>query len=735
MPIDKALHLASLVLSGLGVAVVVAPVVCAANEASIDQGTPLEEIVVTAQKREERQQDAPVPTTALGGQTLIDSNQLRLQDYYTSVPGLNLTNNGGGQSVVAIRGLTTGAGANPTVGIVVDDAPFGSTRSLAGSFAPDIDPGDLARVEVLRGPQGTLYGASSLGGLIKFVTLEPSPDALSGYAQTDMDNVSHGDGVGYGVRGAINVPLSNTLAIRVSGFERQTPGYVDDSALHISGVNKDHVNGGRFSALWRPSQALSLKLSALFQNDGADGQSVVTLKPEIGDLQQLQVLPLGSYHNTLSSYTATLTANFDRVSLVSISGYSVNDYHSLVDAGPILAEFSAEPLYGVGGAESYHSARTSKFTQEVRLSASLRQRLDWLIGVFYTHEDSPTRDVYYAVNPVTLSVPGLILNDPYPTTYAEYAAFADLTYHFTDQFDVQIGGRESRNSQGYSETLTGPLDGILGFPSPAIEPPERTKDNFFTYLLTPRYKLSPDLMVYARLASGYRPGGPNSTCILFPVPCRFAADKTASYELGIKGETLDRMVSFDASMYYIDWNNIQLQVTSPSSGTLFYTNAGRAKSQGLELSVQAKPLAGLTVNAWAASNDATLTADFPANSAAFGVAGDRLPYSSRLSGNVSFEEDFPPAGRTTEFVGGAISYVGSRESEFTGSAQQSRPTLPAYAQSSMRAGVRYDSWMFNLIANNIADKRGALGLFASGPIQNVVLIQPRSVGLSISKTF
>jgi iron complex outermembrane receptor protein len=188
MPIHKSFRLAWLVLSGLGIAFGVAPVVSAANEASTDQGAGLEEIVVTAQKREERLQDVPIPTTAIAGQTLVDSNQLRIQDYYTSAPGLNLTNNGEGQSVISIRGLTTGAGANPTVGIVVDDAPFGSTRSMAGSFAPDIDPGDLARVEVLRGPQGTLYGASSLGGLVKFVTVDPSPDALSGRVQADTNN-------------------------------------------------------------------------------------------------------------------------------------------------------------------------------------------------------------------------------------------------------------------------------------------------------------------------------------------------------------------------------------------------------------------------------------------------------------------------------------------------------------------------------------------------------------------
>jgi iron complex outermembrane receptor protein len=337
--------------------------------------------------------------------------------------------------------------------------------------------------------------------------------------------------------------------------------------------------------LWRPSQDLSLKLSALFQNDGADRASVVTLRPGLGDLQQVQVLPLGRYHNAVRSYTATLTEKFDGVSQVSSSGYSVNNYHSQVDLSPFIGEFVAEPLYGVSGAENYHSARTSKFTQEIRLSGSLRQRLDWLIGVFYTHEDSPTRDVAYAVNPATLSVAGLIADDPYPTTYAEYAAFADLTYHFTDRFDVQIGGRESQNRQGYSEMLIGPAIILMGLASPAIEPLERTKDNSFTYLLTPRFKLSPDLMVYARLVSGYRPGGPNATCVLFPVPCQFAPDQTRSYELGIKGETPDRRLSFDASMYDIDWKDIQLAVTLPSNGLLFYTNAGDAKSQGVELSV------------------------------------------------------------------------------------------------------------------------------------------------------
>ena len=178
----------------------------------------IEEIIVTAQKRSERIQDVPVPVTSIDANQLVENNQVRFEDYYTSVPGLSFAPNNQ-NNYLAIRGIATGGFSNPTVGIVIDDVPFGGSTALGGGqVMPDIDPGDLARVEVLRGPQGTLYGASSMGGLIKFVTVDPSTDALSGRVQAGVSEVHNAGQAGYNVRGSLNVPINNTLAMSVSGF-------------------------------------------------------------------------------------------------------------------------------------------------------------------------------------------------------------------------------------------------------------------------------------------------------------------------------------------------------------------------------------------------------------------------------------------------------------------------------------------------------------------------------------
>jgi len=239
----------------------------------------LQEIVVTAQKRIERLQDVPVPVTALDAETLAQRNQNRLQDYFAAVPGLSLNAGsfgGGGQQNLSIRGLATGSFSNPTVGIAIDDVPFGASNQVAWGAAliPDLDPGDLDRIEVLRGPQGTLYGASSIGGLIKFVTRDPSVDGPSGRAQVLVNGVQHGE-LGYSARGSANVPISDVLAVRASGFTRRDPGYIANVSTGQHDVNRADVYGGRLSVLWKPSAAVSLKVAALLQNTEGDGNPAV----------------------------------------------------------------------------------------------------------------------------------------------------------------------------------------------------------------------------------------------------------------------------------------------------------------------------------------------------------------------------------------------------------------------------------------------------------------------------
>jgi outer membrane receptor protein involved in Fe transport len=240
-------------------------------------------------------------------------------------------------------------------------------------------------------------------------------------------------------------------------------------------------------------------------------------------------------------------------------------------------------------------------------------------------------------------------------------------------------------------------------------------------------------MVYARLASGYRAGGPNAAP---GAPHEYSPDKTQNYELGMKGDFLDHSLSLDASLYYINWKDIQLSLLTPNFFG-YNGNGSRAKSQGIEVSAESRPLTDLTIAAWIAFSDAHLTEALPTNNA-IGAPGDKLPYSNRFSGNFSVQQDFPLWRNAKGFVGGAVSYVGNREGEFASifSVSPQRQVFPAYARTDLRAGVKYDSWSMNLYVNNVADRRGILsgGLNAYPPYA-FNYIQPRAIGVSFAKTF
>ena len=724
--------------------------------AQVDQGTPgssslasdrssekkareegLTEIVVTAEKREERLQDVPVPVTAISAQTLVDNHELRIQDYYTRVPGLVVTSDdtdGGGPNL-AIRGISTGAYTNPTVGITVDDVPFGSSTVLGGGAqAPDLDPSDLARVEVLRGPQGTLYGVSSIGGLVKFVTLDPSTDAVSGHLQGDLSSVYNSAETGYGLRAGVNLPLSDTLAIRASGFARRDPGYIDNVETGQRGINQTTAEGGRLSALWRPSDNAVLKISALLQDTKAHGSSVVTTG--LSDLQQDTSRGAEGQERKLQAYSVSFKDKVGDVDVVSLTGFNVATLSGAVDITQQLGQFFTLPQFGVTGTAIEETGESKKFSQEIRLSGSFGQHFEWLVGGFYTRESSAYDGIILATNPVTGAKAGTWLSeDLFPTTYSEYAAFTDLTFLITDQFDIQVGGREGFNRQSYMETAYGVFDPIiLGVPSPVLQPEVDTKASSFTYLVTPRFKLSPDMMVYARLASGYRAGGPNSTSTIFHLPPSFKPDTTQNYELGFKADFVDHKISIDSSLYYIDWKDIQLQINAACGCAIYFANGSRAKSEGVEVSLEARPLTGWTIAAWIALNNAVLTEGFPVTSSVYGASGDRLPYASRLSGNVSIDRDFDISSRLKGFVGAAESYVSDREGVFTSSAQ--RQQFGGYAKADLHAGAKLDSWTFTLFVNNAADKRGALsGGIGSYYPNGITYIQPRTAGLSVSRTF
>jgi iron complex outermembrane recepter protein len=697
----------------------------------------LEEIVVTAQKRTERLQDVPVSISVLSSEALTSRHAVQIEDYFAQVPGLAMNASTSGRVTLAIRGVTTGSGTNPTVGVTIDDVPIGSTAGFTYSsqLVPDIDPTTLERVEVLRGPQGTLYGAASLGGLLRYVTARPKMNEFSGRVQVDSLSMSAG-GEGYGARGSANIPLiDDKLAATASAFFRHDPGLVDDPTHGKSDVDSADVTGGRVSTLWQAAENISLRLSALYQHVDGDGSADIdtnlALRP--GRLVHDRNPGTGDYERKLQQYDATLTAGLGWGELTSVTGYGVSNFIESNDVSKYLGFFT-ELATGRDdlGSTAFVSSDTRKFSQEVRLASVGDSRLEWLFGAFYTDETSDVHFDMFATDLNSGAIITQIIPDAIPTSYQERAVFGAATYHFTDRFDIQIGGRSSENEQVYDETIGGPI-----FDPPSIVHAV-SDDRSFTYLFSPRLRLSDQLMAYGRLASGYRPGGPNPGAG-FGLPLSFDADTTVSYELGMKGEFLDRRVTLDVSAYYIDWQDIQLSQHDPETELVYYSNAGKARSQGAEVTLQALPAEGLTLVGTLAYSDPQLTQ--PTNGGIIASAGDRLPYSAEWNGSLSLEQEVILSAATVGFIGGSVTYLGERLGGFAASAITPRVVLPAFTTIDLRAGLTWSDWTLNAFVKNVTDKRVALSagpeVAASGPdgVFLMKLFAPRTIGMSIAKEF
>ena len=637
-----------------------------------------------------------------------------------------------GLQSLSIRGLTSNTNSTGTVAFVIDDIPVGSGTyfNLGSSMTPDIDPGDLARIEVLKGPQGTLYGADALGGLVKVVTKDPSTNAYSGRVEAVGEGIPDG-GLGYTVRGAANIPLSTTFAVRLSGFSRQDPGYIENVTTDQKNVNSVDTYGGRVAALWQPMDALSFKLSALIQNTDGNGTPFVfvnsNLEPALNGLQQAYIPGTEAYHTQVQLYAATINATLGSVHLVSISSYNDSKQHNFQD-------FSGNHFFGIttpNGASEEVNTEVEKFTQEVRLSSSFSHWLDWLAGAFYTHENDPGHFAFFSNNALT----GTRLFEPLdlvaPEGLSEYAFFGDLTAHVTDRFDVQIGGRYADTRQHLGEISSGTL--YAG--NPVIELPSYGNAHAFTWLVTPSLNITPDAMVYGRVATGYRVGGVNLGVAL-GTPPTYGPDTTTDYEIGFKGELLDQQLTIDTAFYYIDWRNIQITLNPPGGGITYQGNAGAARSKGVELAISYHLSPGTTLSASGAANRAVLTYN-PPNSGVPAVAGDRLPYSEPLSGNFTVDQDLIHLGDFTGFAGGIVSYVDTRLADFS----SQRLKLPGFTTVNLHAGIRYQTLFADIFVNNVGNRRGILSAtnnWAANPNLSPYIAtytQPRTIGVSLSKTF
>jgi len=689
------------------------------------------EIVVTAQKREQRLLDVPQSVSVLSAQALSDTHAQRLGDYFNRVPSANIVESQSGQARLVLRGINTG-GVGATVATYVDETPYGSATSLANGavLAPDIDPFDLQRVEVLRGPQGTLYGANSLGGLVKYVTVAPQTDAFHMAGEVGGESLQHGD-AGVSGRAAFNLPLSQDVAVRASGFYRKDPGYIDDPKRG-GDINGGKTYGGRFSALFKATERLTLRATAFIENldtKGTNQEDVdpITLDPVLGALTQSRIIAQPNKMR-YRIYNGTLDYDLGGARLLASSSWGTLDQSILEDAsglyGPILSDIFGAPL----GAEVVQSLGQRRFTQEIRLASARAKTIEWTVGGFYTRERNSLHQTLNAIDGVSGAVDTALSpleTVAEPSTYREYAGFANATVHFTKHFDLTIGGRYSHNRQTVSETTAGPLVG------PESTLTGASSDHAFTFSIAPEYKPNDQTTFYVRVAKGYQPGGPNVLPPVAPdsVPRVFGPSTTLNYEAGVKAELIDRLLTVELTAFDIEWRHIQLLAVIGNFGV--NTNGGKAKSSGVELAATLRPATGFSLAANGAYVDAHLTEDAP--EVVGGRDGDPLPYNPHFAGTVSADYSIPLGNMTDGSFGLSWRYTGKRRADFDTSFGQHK--LGAYSQIDAHAGVTIDKTRIDLFIRNLTDSRGITDLGTAGSALNGAIaagvVRPRSFGLSI----
>jgi iron complex outermembrane recepter protein len=746
--------------------VVVAGLLLAGGSAYADTAAPtpgLEEIVVTATKREEKLHDVAMGITALSGDDLARRQELGYTDFAAQVPGLSIESVDPGRNRVILRGENVGS-AGATIATTVDDIPFFMSGSQANGafFSANVDTYDLQRVEVLRGPQGTLYGASAEGGLIKYVTNPPNLDKYEGAVSVGGESVDGGQAAAF-YKGLVNVPFwDNKAALRVSAVEEGIPGWISNPEAGENNVNHGDKYSLRGSLLVKPTSDLTIRVTAFNQSlniRGDDNVQVVGAALTPGTPPANQFDPVDGLRNStagphviddnLSYYALNVQYDFKVATLMSATSlgeirkkFSSDLTDENLAAGVSIADALAgaygEPIVAFGNQlETLH-----KFNQELRLTSDPGSTLfghgfDWLGGGFFTHESTGFTQIYdarSAADPATILEPALG-GDALPADYQEAAVFADFTYHFSKAFDLELGGRDT-NTRQHSQSSQ--VCCVLVGPSTTF-PTIYTSETDPTWSVAPRWHITDDLMAYVRVATGFSPGGPNEPSSLLPNPPPYRSDSTRNYEVGLRADLFEKRFTADVDVFDIRWKDVQtVDYVETSSGPVgLVDNSGAAESRGVEWNLLWRPLPGLSVGLLGAYTDAKLTSDALVLG---GTNGEALPYVPGVTDTLNLDYTWHAFGSAVGFLGSSYTYTGTRYTDFSSSTTviESHVKLPVYNTLKIEAGVDDGHYSVELFGSNLTNARGITEYANSGGANQTGLaafIQPRTIGIELGAKF
>ena len=716
-----------------------------------EQHVTLNEVMVTANRRREPEREVPMHVDTVQAAALQQLGAKNLNDYVSYQPGVFFASAGGtGQGELVMRGVSTGNQTSPTVSLYIDDVPVGGSTVYAAAATFLFDPAllDLDHIEFLYGPQGTLYGAGSMGGLVKYVTVKPDLSGFSGSVGGDVSNTNRG-GTGYSEHASVNLPLvKDKAALRVSVVDQHVTGvYQAVGETPAGGADRTHTRGARVQLEVDPTDKLTLNLTAMAQKISADGLSM-------GDFNlQGQPISGGPYNRALNHrepFTQSLQLysfhagyDFDGATVDWITAYqdftnhSVQDYPDaflglLNELGPLFG--LDQPLSSLYVDSQYTVHKTS---QEIRFTSRKNQTLDWLFGVWLSREDVWEQ---YALQGDNLPPPGItpLIAQAVDSRFEEYAGYGDLTWHVQPTLDLTVGARASGNKQTLSNFEDGPFAGSPGGFR------EHMKSQDVTKMITLSWRPTSTGTYYLRASTGYRPGGlqaPLQSSLLVPNPnatSTFGSDNLESYELGYKGSYLDHHLNVGLDGYDIEWHHMQLYTYT--LGNTIIQNAGNARIKGIEMQ------GSYAEGPWELAASGTYTDAFTDNGAPqLGIQPDaRLPYSSRWAGTLSGKYTFILAG-THAYIGAVVRGASHRNAGFDGDTSDPNFKLPGFMFLDLNVGVTlHNGANVDFYVRNVTNRQVPIGTLndeavnflatVGGPML-VQMSTPRTVGMAFNVPF
>jgi len=747
--------------------------------------TTVDEVIVTAQKREEDLQDVPVSVQALPTEKLEQLGVSDFNDYVKYLPSVSYQTFAPGFSSIYMRGIASGDNVNhsaslPSVGVYLDEQPI---TTIMGPL--DINIYDIARVESLAGPQGTLYGASSQAGTIRIITNKPDPSGFDAALDLELNTVSDGE-MGGSVEGFVNLPITDSAAARLVGWYRRDGGYIDnvfgtrtyptsggvvDNADRVEdNYNDAETYGGRAALRVDLNDDWTITPSIMGQVQKTEG--LFGFDPAVGDLQVTHFFPESS-HDRWYQASLTIEGKIGQIDVIYAGAYLHRDVDYEQDYSDYSYFYDVLAGYGAYWVDDFNvplddpgqyiqaKDRYRRQTHELRFSyAWTRSRL--VLGAYYQDSEHDIMQ-RYKINDLASFLEVTGWDDTLWLTKQlrrdrDAALFGELAWDLTDQVTVTGGLRlfQADNSLkgffGFGTGYSGSTGEAACFGPPVVDNSPCTnldkevEESGFTHKVNIAYRFDPDRMVYVTWSSGFRPGGINRRGSLPP----YSSDFLSNYEFGWKTTWLDGSLRWNGAVYALRWDDFQFSILG-SQGLTEIKNAAQATVLGLETDVVWRPTANLTLSGGLALTDAKLSENYcgfltPSGDpetncpAPLAPEGTALPVTPRVKANLLARYEFPFMGFDGHVQGGVV-YTGEAWTDLRLVERAIIGKLPESWVFDFSAGIENERWKFEAFVDNAFDERQNLWRYAEcaeavcGFQTYIVPNRPRTIGLRVGRKF